>query len=301
MSVIAFRSDVLCFRSGSTVTAFTSKWLLATVFGLALGGGGSSVAKAQESSESGSGRVLLKRAGSEGKTKEPPNTVGASEVPRGASESGNADARASDARAGVDSASQHETKRPVEKQIAVFGGGCFWCIEAVFERVWGVESVISGYSGGNVPNPTYQQVLTDRTGHAEVCRIEFDPNIVTYEELLMIFLKSHDPTSWNAQGPDSGTRYRSVIFFTDDAQKEAIADVLDEIKRSKSIRGKIVTEITPLKIFYPAEEYHQDYFAKHPELAYCTINILPKIGKFEKLFKQNSKVQKAKAAKKKKP
>jgi peptide-methionine (S)-S-oxide reductase len=301
MSVLGFRSASSCFRIGYEVTAFASKWLLASVLGLALGLIGSSVAEAQESSASGSGRVILKRAGSEDKTKEPTNTVGEDKKPSGVSESRDADTRASDTRAGDDSASQKDTKRPVEKQIAVFGGGCFWCIEAVFERVWGVESVISGYSGGNVPNPTYQQVLTDQTGHAEVCRIEFDPNIVSYEELLMIFLKSHDPTSWNSQGPDSGTRYRSVIFFTDDAQKEAIADVLDEIKQSKTIRGKIVTEITPLKIFYPAEEYHQDYFAKHPDLAYCTNNILPKIGKFEKLFKQNSKVQKAKAAKKKKP
>lgn len=263
----------------------------AMLLGLTFGTCASRVAIAQDSNGNETGRVILQRAGADNKTKEPTTSPGESKLEREATNSGQAE----------DKASQSETKRQDEKQIAVFGGGCFWCIEAVFERVWGVESVVSGYSGGNVPNPTYQQVLTDQTGHAEVCRIEFDPNIVSYEELLMIFLKSHDPTSWNAQGPDSGTRYRSVIFFTDESQKESIAEVLDEIKQSRAIRGKIVTEITPLKIFYPAEEYHQDYFAKHPDAAYCSINISPKIGKFEKLFKQNSKVQKAKAARRKKP
>lgn len=264
--------------------------LVAMLLGLTFGTCASRVATAQDSNGNGTGRVILQRAGADKKTKEPTASSGENKLEREATNSGETEVNAS----------QSDTKRQDEKQIAVFGGGCFWCIEAVFERVWGVESVVSGYSGGNVPNPTYQQVLTDQTGHAEVCRIEFDPNIVSYEELLMIFLKSHDPTSWNAQGPDSGTRYRSVIFFTDESQKESIAEVLDEIKQSRSIRGKIVTEITPLKIFYPAEDYHQDYFAKHPDAAYCSINISPKIGKFEKLFKQNSKVQKAKAAKRKK-
>jgi methionine-S-sulfoxide reductase len=184
-----------------------------------------------------------------------------------------------------------------QKATAVFGGGCFWCMEAVFERVWGVHSVVSGYSGGNVPNPSYEQVLTDQTGHAEVIQIEYDPAIVTYEELLRIFFKSHDPTSLNNQGPDFGTRYRSVIFYKSKQEKEAVETVLEEFKKKKTFRGKIVTEVSPLRIFYPAENYHQDYFEKHPDKPYCEANIRPKIGKFEKGFKDNSKLQKAKEQK----
>jgi|694.fasta_scaffold47492_6 peptide-methionine (S)-S-oxide reductase len=188
-------------------------------------------------------------------------------------------------------------KKQIKKELAVFGGGCFWCIEAVFERVWGVHSVVSGYSGGNLPNPTYQQVLTDQTGHAEVIQIEYDPSIVTYEELLRIFFKSHDPTSLNAQGPDHGTRYRSVIYYRNKEEKQSIEELMEEFKKKRTFRGKIVTEVSPLKIFYQAEQYHQDYFAKHPDAPYCEINIRPKIGKFEKGFKDNSKLQKAKEQK----
>ncbi|MCY3007365.1 MAG: peptide-methionine (S)-S-oxide reductase MsrA [Planctomycetota bacterium] len=203
----------------------------------------------------------------------------------------------------VPSAAQDTKQTTTEKQksIAVFGGGCFWCQEAVFERVWGVDAVISGYSGGTLPNPSYEQVLTDQTGHAEVIQIQYDPSIVSYEELLRIFFKSHDPTSLNAQGPDFGTRYRSVVFYKTKEEKEAIDGVLEEFRKKRTFRGKIVTEISSLKIFYPAEEYHQDYFAKHPEKPYCEINIRPKIGKFEKGFKDNSKVQKAKQEKSQTP
>jgi peptide-methionine (S)-S-oxide reductase len=203
----------------------------------------------------------------------------------------------------VPSAAQDTKQSTTEKQksIAVFGGGCFWCQEAVFERVWGVDAVISGYSGGTLPNPSYEQVLTDQTGHAEVIQIQYDPSIVSYEELLRIFFKSHDPTSLNAQGPDFGTRYRSVVFYKTKEEKEAIDGVLEEFRKKRTFRGKIVTEISSLKIFYPAEEYHQDYFAKHPEKPYCEINIRPKIGKFEKGFKDNSKVQKAKQEKSQTP
>lgn len=183
------------------------------------------------------------------------------------------------------------------KATAVFGGGCFWCMEAVFERVWGVHSVVSGYSGGNVPNPSYEQVLTDHTGHAEVIQIEYDPAIVTYEELLRIFFKSHDPTSLDHQGPDFGTRYRSVIFYKTKQEQAAVEAVLEEFKKKKTFRSKIVTEVSPLKIFYQAEAYHQDYFAKHPDKPYCEANIRPKIGKFEKGFKENSKLQKTKEQK----
>jgi len=193
-----------------------------------------------------------------------------------------------------DSSDKTPSSAQSKKAIAVFGGGCFWCMEAVFERVWGVDKVVSGYSGGILPNPSYEQVLTDQTGHAEVIQIEYDPSIVSYQELLRIFFKSHDPTSLNAQGPDFGTRYRSVIFYKTKEEKEAIAEVLDEFKKKRTFRAKIVTEISPLRIFYPAEDYHQDYFEKHPDKPYCDINIRPKIGKFEKGFKDNSKTQKAK-------
>ena len=187
-----------------------------------------------------------------------------------------------------------------ERGVAVFGGGCFWCIEAVFERVLGVQSVESGYAGGNVPNPTYQMVSTDQTGHAEVCRIEFDPEVISYEDLVRIFFKSHDPTLLNAQGPDHGTRYRSVILYTDEDQKKTVETVLEEFKKKRTFRGKVVTEVSPLRAFYRAEDYHQDYFAKHPEQPYCEINIRPKIGKFERSFKEYSKVQKAKNDRKEK-
>jgi peptide-methionine (S)-S-oxide reductase len=177
----------------------------------------------------------------------------------------------------------------------VYGGGCFWCIEAVFERVLGVYSVESGYAGGTVPNPSYEMVSSDRTGHAEVCRIEFDPRVISYEELTRIFFKSHDPTLLNAQGPDRGTRYRSIVLYTSEDQKKTLETLLEEYKKKRTFRGKVVTEVSPLRAFYSAEEYHQDYFAKHPEQPYCEINIRPKIGKFERSFKEFSKVQSAKA------
>ena len=180
---------------------------------------------------------------------------------------------------------------------AVFGGGCFWCLEAVFERVWGVESVVSGYSGGALANPSYEQVLTDQTGHAEVVRVQYDPSIVSYEELLRIFFKAHDPTSLNAQWPDFGTRYRSVVFYGSQEELLAVEGLLEEYKKKRTFRGKIVTEVSPLRVFFPAEEYHQDYFAKHPEKPYCQANILPKISKFERGFKENSKVVKLKSLK----
>lgn len=183
-----------------------------------------------------------------------------------------------------------------KQQIAVFGGGCFWCIEAVFERVLGIHSVESGYAGGTVPNPTYQMVSSDRTGHAEVCRIVFDPEIISYEDLVRIFFKSHDPTLLNAQGPDHGTRYRSVILYADEEQKQIIEEILEEFKKKRTFQRRIVTEVSPLRAFYLAEEYHQDYFAKHPDVPYCVTNIRPKIGKFERSFKEFSKVQKARNA-----
>ena len=155
-------------------------------------------------------------------------------------------------------------------EIAVFGGGCFWCTEAIFQRLRGVMSVAPGYAGGDVPNPTYEQVCTGATGHAEVARIEFDPQIISYSDLSEIFFATHDPTTKNQQGNDYGPQYRSVVFYTSDAQKAAA---------QKSLPKNAVTEILPLDKFYPAENYHQNYFNSHKDAPYCQLVIAPKIRK----------------------
>jgi len=170
--------------------------------------------------------------------------------------------------------------------IATFGSGCFWCTEAIFERVKGVVKVVSGYSGGSVPNPTYDAVCTGLTGHAECTQIYFDPNVISYAELLEIFFKTHDPTSLNRQGADVGTQYRSVIFYHDENQKELAEKVKQELSEAKIWDKPIVTEITQFKKFYPAEDYHQNYYAKNPNQGYCAFVITPKIEKFEKIFKK---------------
>ena len=188
-----------------------------------------------------------------------------------------------------------------EPQTITLGGGCFWCVEAVYQRVDGVTKVVSGYAGGEVANPTYEAVCTGRTGHAEVCQITFDPSVVSLEQILLIFFKSHDPTTLNKQGVDVGTQYRSVVFYDGDEQREAAEKMIDELKSEKVFgKKKIVTEFSPLPEFYPAEDYHQNYFRTHPGEKYCQITIVPKIEKFEKLFKEQSRLQKEKAAKKKK-
>ena len=181
-------------------------------------------------------------------------------------------------------------------ETATFGGGCFWCVEAVYQRVDGVKTVVSGYAGGNVANPTYEAVCTGRTGHAEVCQITFDPALVSFDEMLLIFFKTHDPTELNKQGADVGTQYRSVVFYHDDAQREAAEKMKDKLLEEKVFR-KITTEISPLPDFYPAEEYHQNFFKLHPGQAYCRNIIVDKVAKFEKLFKENSKLQKERAEK----
>ncbi len=170
-----------------------------------------------------------------------------------------------------------------KKESAVFGGGCFWCLEAVFEDVRGVEDVVSGYAGGSVENPTYEQVCRGRTGHAEVVRITYDPEVVTYEDLLEIFWKIHDPTTLNRQGADVGTQYRSVIFYENESQKELARKSME--KAQKHFLDPIVTEISPLKKFWPAEEYHQDYFRRNPYQGYCQAVVAPKVEKFKKEFK----------------
>jgi peptide-methionine (S)-S-oxide reductase len=164
--------------------------------------------------------------------------------------------------------------------LATFGGGCFWCTEALFERVKGVRAVVSGYAGGRQDNPTYKQVCSGVTGHAEVVQVEYDPKQVSYETLLEIFFDTHDPTTLNKQGADEGTQYRSVVLYHDEAQKQTA----EKVKKSTASNYKdpITTEIVPLKKFYAAEEYHQDYFAKNPNAPYCAYVIRPKLQKFLK-------------------
>ena len=169
--------------------------------------------------------------------------------------------------------------KPATTQLATLGGGCFWCMEAVFERLDGVKKVTSGYSGGAIENPSYEQVCTGKTGHAEVVQIEFDPKKISYVRLLEIFWNAHDPTSLNRQGEDHGTQYRSTILYTSEAQRAA-AEAAKK-KASANFSEPIVTEIVPLKKFYAAEAYHQHYFALHPDQGYCKIVIKPKIEKLQ--------------------
>lgn len=167
-------------------------------------------------------------------------------------------------------------------QKALLGGGCFWCIEAVYNRVKGVESAISGYAGGARKNPSYEQVCTGVSGHAEVVEITFDPNILTYEEILKIFWTIHNPTTLNAQGADKGTQYRSVIYYYDEDQKKKAEASIDEAQ--KEWDDPIVTELSPAPEFYPAESYHQNYYNEHPTQGYCYVVIAPKIEKFMSKF-----------------
>jgi peptide-methionine (S)-S-oxide reductase len=182
--------------------------------------------------------------------------------------------------------------QPAETRLATFGGGCFWCVEAVFERIDGVLSAESGYAGGTVKNPTYEQVSTGRTGHAEVVQVRFDPQKVRYEELLDVFFKTHDPTTLNRQGADVGPQYRSVIFHHDDEQKAAAERAKRRLDEAKVFGRPIVTQIAPLPVFYRAEEYHQDYFRRNPDKAYCTAVIRPKIEKLQRDFSDKLKAEK---------
>lgn len=174
-------------------------------------------------------------------------------------------------------------------ETATFGTGCFWCSEAVFQRIKGIESVVSGFSGGHVKHPSYEMVSTGLTGHAEVVQITFDPEVISYEELLEIFWKSHDPTKLNKQGIDKGPQYRSVIFYHSEEQKEQAVKSKMKAARSGGTSRKIVTEIVQFKEFYPAEDYHQNYFNNHPEIEYCQSVIVPKVNKVKKNFKDKLK------------
>lgn len=174
-------------------------------------------------------------------------------------------------------------------QTAILAGGCFWCLEAVFDDLKGVESVESGYSGGHVPNPTYKQVCSDTTGHAEVVRVTFDPTIITYRDLLKVFFAIHDPTTLNRQGNDIGTSYRSAIFYLDEEQKRTAEEVIRELTDAKLWPNPIVTEVTKFDAFYMAEDYHQEYFANNPFQPYCMAVVAPKVAKFRKQFLEQLK------------
>tara|TARA_B110000116_G_C16456392_1_gene411719 strand:- start:28 stop:537 length:510 start_codon:yes stop_codon:yes gene_type:complete len=166
--------------------------------------------------------------------------------------------------------------------IAVFGAGCFWCIEAIFSQLAGVENVISGYSNGILLNPTYKDVCTGKTGYAEVCKIVYNPNIITFKELLNVLFQVHDPTTLNRQGGDSGTQYRSGIFYIDEKQKKEAEDFIVKLTKDGVFQNPIVTEITKLDKFYEAEAYHQDYYQNNKSAPYCKIVIKPKLNKFPK-------------------
>ena len=173
----------------------------------------------------------------------------------------------------------------MENKKATFGSGCFWCTEAVFELVEGVINVTSGYSAGNTEDPTYREVTSGKTNHAEVVNIEYDPNQISYAELLEIFFRTHDPTTLNRQGADVGTQYRSIILYHDLEQKELSEKILKDLDNSKSWNSPIVTQIEKFRKFYIAENYHQDYFKLNPNQGYCSFVIAPKIDKFKKVFK----------------
>ncbi|WP_322488607.1 peptide-methionine (S)-S-oxide reductase MsrA [Chloroflexus sp.] len=169
-------------------------------------------------------------------------------------------------------------------ETATLAGGCFWCLEAVYDQVIGVQDVVSGYTGGHVPNPTYRQVCDGNTGHAEAVQIRFDPSQISYRELLEIFFSIHDPTTLNRQGADVGTQYRSAIFYHSDEQRQIAEQLVREWSEQRVFRDPIVTEIVPATTFYPAEDYHQEYFARNPYQPYCQFVVAPKVAKFHKLF-----------------
>jgi peptide-methionine (S)-S-oxide reductase len=179
-----------------------------------------------------------------------------------------------------------------KSQLATFGGGCFWCTEAVFNELKGVISVKPGYSGGRTQNPTYKQVCSGTTGHAEVIQIQYDPSVVTFQKLLEVFFQTHDPTTLNRQGNDVGTQYRSVIFYHNDDQRRISEEIIRRLDEAKAFRAPIVTQVDRFTKFYEAEDYHHDYFSTNPNQPYCTAVIRPKVEKFRKVFKEDLKKKK---------
>src|SRR3990170_674073 len=174
-------------------------------------------------------------------------------------------------------------------EVATLAAGCFWCLEAVFDDLEGVTDVVSGYSGGHVPDPTYKHVCTGETGHAEVVQVAFDPGVISYRDLLKVFFTIHDPTTLNRQGADIGTQYRSAIFYHSSEQKRTAEDVIAELSAAKLWDRPIVTEVTALQTFYPAEDYHQEYFRRNPAQPYCQMVVAPKVVKFRKQYLQQLK------------
>jgi len=181
---------------------------------------------------------------------------------------------------------QTREKMEMTYDTITFGTGCFWCSQAIFERVKGVVSAVAGYSGGEIPNPTYQQVLQGNTGHAEVVQVVYNPDAINFGKLLEIFWKTHNPTTLNRQGADVGTQYRSVIFYHNQQQKQLAEAYKEKLDNAGIWPDPVVTEISPYKNFYPAEKYHQEYYRKNPSAGYCQFVITPKIEKFEKIFKE---------------
>ena len=179
--------------------------------------------------------------------------------------------------------------RAVSLEAATLAGGCFWCLEAVFREVDGVENVVSGYTGGTTINPTYEQVCTGETGHAEAVQVSFNPSRISYREILEIFFSVHDPTTLNRQGPDVGTSYRSAVFYHNERQKNVVEELIGELNKAHLWEKPIVTQIVPLDTFYPAEDYHREYFSRHPEQAYCQTVISPKVNKFRKKWTERLK------------
>lgn len=175
-------------------------------------------------------------------------------------------------------------------EVATLGGGCFWCLEGVYDDITGVKSVESGYAGGNVPNPSYEMVCTGRTGHAEVVRVTFDPSQISYRDILNVYFSIHDPTTLNRQGADVGTQYRSVIFYHSPEQEQTAREVIQSLSDQHVWDAPIVTQVEPIADFYEAEEYHQQYFVRNPNQPYCNIVIAPKVAKFRK---QNLEMLKA--------
>jgi len=173
--------------------------------------------------------------------------------------------------------------------VATFGSGCFWCSEAVFSELKGVLKVVPGYAGGTVANPSYEDVCTDTTGHAEVAQITFDPSLISYRELLEVLFSTHDPTTLNRQGGDEGTQYRSVIFYGDQEQRAQAEAIMKELTSEKVFRSPIVTEVAPLQVFYPAEDYHREYYKRNPSKPYCQVVIAPKLAKFRAHWKAKLK------------
>ena len=187
--------------------------------------------------------------------------------------------------------SESRTAPLKRREVATLGGGCFWCTEAIFSRLKGVERVESGYSGGELEYPTYEQVSTGTTGHAEVVQITFDPDVISFREIMEIFFSTHDPTTLNRQGPDVGSQYRSIIFHHNNQQKAIAEQIIKEITEEKIFDKPIVTQVEQFKAFYKAEEYHRDYFKRHPEQPYCSVVIAPKITKLRGLYLSKLKLQ----------